>query len=82
MEFVSNVYFEYSLETASEVSLEIYGMDGQQLKAMHKEHMNAGTFRLQWNAAELPDGFYIYQFHVMDGKGMETIQGKVVKAGN
>ncbi len=80
--FVSKVYFEYSLETASEVSLEIYGMDGRQLKAMHKEHMNAGTFRLQWNAAELPDGFYIYQFHVMDGKGKETIQGKVVKAGN
>ncbi len=80
--FTKSLYFEYSLEAESEVSLEIYGTDGRRLKSIREQHAAAGTFRLHWNASELPDGFYVFQFLVVDEKGTQATEGKILKAGN
>ncbi len=80
--FAREISFEYFTASAAEVHLEIFGMDGSRLQKLHASHEFAGTYRLKWDASGLADGFYVYTLRVGEGEHMESIQGKIVKAGN
>lgn len=45
----------------SKVRLTVYDMLGREIKLLVNEEKPAGTYELNWNAANLPSGVYFYQ---------------------
>ena len=52
---------KYSIPKNSYITLKIYDVLGGEVKTLIKEEKSAGTYELNWNAANLPSGVYFYQ---------------------
>lgn len=52
----------FSLPRTDHATLTVYNMMGQKVATLLDRFMNAGTFQLEFNAAELPSGVYHYSF--------------------
>jgi len=50
----------FSLPEASNVTLKIYNMLGQEVSTLVSQFMNAGTFDITFDAINLPTGLYLY----------------------
>ena len=50
----------YSLSSAGFVTLNVFDVTGRNVKTLVKEAVGAGTHTVQFNAANLPSGMYIY----------------------
>lgn len=77
--FSEQMNFEYRLETAAPVSLNIYDMNGKQVAAFDEGVKTPGTYTLQWNGAttgsrSAAPGFYTYRLMVG-----QTLQSGIVE---
>ena len=43
-------------------TLRIYNALGEEIDVLLNRELNSGEYNIQWNAAGLPSGIYIYQF--------------------
>jgi len=55
---VTNINF--SIPSASNVSLSVYNVSGQEVASMVNERMSAGTYKVDWNAVNFTSGIYYY----------------------
>jgi hypothetical protein len=51
----------YQLPVTSDVELSVYNLVGQKVARLVSERQAAGTYRIDWNAGELPSGIYLYK---------------------
>jgi photosystem II stability/assembly factor-like uncharacterized protein len=59
--FNSSSVIKYSIPKSSQVSLKIFNTLGEELETLVNEEKAAGTYELNWNAANLPSGVYFYR---------------------
>ncbi len=61
--FNPSTTIQYSLAKQSQVSLKVYDVIGNEVTTLIDETQNAGTYRLNFNAANLASGIYFYQLN-------------------
>lgn len=61
---------EYQISIASKIDLSIYNILGQKLETLISGPVEAGNYKLEWNARGLSSGIYFYQLKV--GKDVQT----------
>lgn len=54
----------FSIPEAGNVKLIIFNTLGQELKTLINENKSSGNYNIDFNAADLPSGIYIYQLNV------------------
>ena len=74
--FADQTQIEFTLPTASGVSLEIYNLHGQRVQSLESARLDAGTHRYQWNGQNskgesLPTGVYMLRLRA-DKKWITT----------
>jgi hypothetical protein len=52
---------DFSLPTASKVSLKVYNVIGQEVATLVNEEMKAGNYQVKFNASNLSSGVYFYR---------------------
>ncbi|MFC2150833.1 right-handed parallel beta-helix repeat-containing protein, partial [Calditrichota bacterium] len=72
--FNSTAIIEYSLPTASEMSLTIYDIEGRRVKVLTKGHSEIGHHRAIWREANVSAGVYFCRLEA----GGKTINRKLV----
>jgi len=78
--FSEKLSFKFKMEFAAGVHLSIFASDGK-LVWSARTYAEKGDNQMHWNAGGLPGGVYFYNIYVEDNKSMQTMRGKVVKAG-
>jgi flagellar hook assembly protein FlgD len=79
--FTHTTSIEFSLENASEITLEIYDLSGNMIKMpLHRQLLSPGSYSIRWDATDewnstVSPGIYIYL--VKSGNAIST--GKLVK---
>jgi len=68
--FNPNTRIRYSVPSISQVSLKIYNVLGKEIEIIVDEEKEAGTYEVNWNAANLPSGVYFYR--IQSGSFVET----------
>jgi uncharacterized protein (DUF362 family) len=68
--FNPSTTIQFSLPRAAYVTLYIYNSLGQEVAQLVSKQMNAGTQKVEWNAASLPSGVYFYRLRI--GEKTET----------
>jgi hypothetical protein len=58
------------IHTAGSVKLVVYDILGNEIETLINEHLTAGTYKVDWNAANYPSGVYYYR--LISGKFSET----------
>ncbi|MEK7263398.1 MAG: T9SS type A sorting domain-containing protein, partial [Bacteroidota bacterium] len=53
----------FGLPKESYVTLHIFNVLGEIVADVVNEHLNAGNFEVEWNAASVPSGIYFYRLH-------------------
>ena len=61
---------KYSLPEASRVSLKVYNVIGKEVETLVNDEKPAGTYEVNFDAAQLPSGIYFYQLKT--GNFVET----------
>ncbi len=74
--FAEQTQIEFTLPTASDVTLEIYNLHGQRVQSLENAHLDAGIHRYQWDGQSskgesLPTGIYMLRLRV-DKKWITT----------
>ncbi len=59
--FNPSTTFEFSLPVAGTAKLTIYNMLGETVATLVDQPLAAGSYRYEWDAANLPSGVYIYR---------------------
>ena len=59
--FNPSTTIRYSIPTTSLISLKVYDILGRELATLVNEEKPAGTYKLTWNAANIPSGIYFYK---------------------
>ncbi len=59
--FNPTTQINYSIKEAGRVQLKIYDILGKEIATLVNENKEAGNYSIDFNAAELPSGVYIYQ---------------------
>ena len=57
---------EFSIPRSSDVKLVVYNQLGQTVATLVNEHLSAGSYKVGWNAEELPSGVYFYRITAGD----------------
>ena len=65
--FSENTTIEYTLKQRSSISLKIYTITGQLIKAINKDVQEVGNHKLTFDLANQTDGIYIYVFETENG---------------
>jgi hypothetical protein len=67
--FNPSTTIEFSLDDASEISLDIYSITGEKVASLiSSKHYNAGVYQVSFNAENLASGTYIYSLTKGDQK--------------
>ena len=75
--FNPNTIIRYQLPSASYVELKVFDVLGREIAILISEEQIAGMYEVEFNAAGLPSGFYIYRIQTVDassGSGTGFIQ--------
>lgn len=75
--FNPNTAIIYQLPIGSDVTLKVFDILGKEVDALVNEYKSAGTYELNWNAANLPSGIYFYRLQAGDpstGSGQGFVQ--------
>ena len=64
--FNSSSVIKYSVPKSSPVTLKIFNTLGEEIETLVNEENPAGTYELNWNAANLPSGVYFYRLQAGD----------------
>ena len=67
----------FDLPNNSFVVLKIYDILGKEVKTLINEKLNAGTYSVDWNAADFPSGVYIYR--ITAGNNIDTRKMLLIK---
>ena len=59
--FNPNTTIKYQIPKLSSVTLKVYDVLGNEIATLINEEKQAGTYKLTWNAENLPSGVYIYR---------------------
>ncbi len=59
--FNPSTTIDFALPSASNVRLTIYNLLGQEITTLVNEFKQAGSYKVTWNAQNLPSGIYIYR---------------------
>jgi hypothetical protein len=59
--FNPTTVISFQLSASGYTTLKIFNMIGQEVATLVSENMPAGTYSRQWNAADMPSGFYFYR---------------------
>ncbi len=57
---------EFTIQKSSSVSLKIFNLAGQEIATLVDKNLNAGTYKIDWNAENLSSGTYIYRLVAAD----------------
>jgi hypothetical protein len=68
--FNPSTNIEFSLPHSGCVTLKVYNTLGEQVAELLSENRDAGKYRVQWNASNLPSGVYFYRLQA--GEFMQT----------
>jgi hypothetical protein len=74
--FNPSTNIRFSLAQTGHVSLKVYNVLGVEVASLVNEQKDAGTFSMNWNAAGLPSGMYLYRLSVTSDKGQVFEQSK------
>jgi hypothetical protein len=74
--FNPSTNIRFSVAQAGHVSLKVYNVLGIEVASLVNEQRDAGTFSVNWNAAGLPSGMYLYRLSVIPEKGIPFDQTK------
>ncbi len=75
--FNPSTKISFQLPVVSSSSLKIFDITGKEVATIVNERLNAGTYRVDWNASEFPSGVYFYRLSA-EGYG-ETKRMLLVK---
>jgi hypothetical protein len=64
--FNPSTTFEYSITKSSQVVLEVFNVLGQSVARLVDEQLNAGTYRMSYDASQLSSGVYLYRLTAGD----------------
>jgi hypothetical protein len=62
--FNPSTTIEYGVSQAGHVTVAVYNLLGQRVGTLFDGQQASGTYRLQWQAGDLPSGVYLYQLEV------------------
>ena len=77
--FNPNTIIRYQLPSASYIELKVFDVLGREVANLISEEQISGMYEVEFNAAGLPSGFYIYRIQAVDpssGSGTGFIQSK------
>ena len=74
--FNPSTNIRFSVAQAGHVSLKVYNVLGVEVASLVNEQKDPGTFRVNWNAAGMPSGMYLYRLSVTSEKGQVFEQAK------
>ncbi len=74
--FNPSTNIRFSIAQAGHVSLKVYNVLGVEVASIMNEQKDAGSFNVNWNAAGLPSGMYLYRLTVTSDKGQVFEQSK------
>jgi hypothetical protein len=69
-----HVFFDFNLQTQSEVNLSVFNSMGQLVAIILDESLEKGDHQIVWNAGGFPAGIYFYRF----SKGSQAYGGKLI----
>ena len=64
---------EFDLQNSAFVTLEIYNIVGQKVAVLLNEQLSTGSYKAQFDAADLPSGVYLYQLTAGDFKAVKKM---------
>ncbi len=56
----------YGIPVKSNVVLKVFDLTGSEVATLVNEEKPAGTYKVEWNAAGLPSGFYLYRLQAIN----------------
>jgi hypothetical protein len=59
--FNPSTTIQYRIPTSSKVTIKIYNLLGQNIATLVNEQKQAGSYSVEWNAANVPSGVYFYR---------------------
>jgi hypothetical protein len=59
--FNAQTNIEFTIPEAAHLTLSIYNLLGEKIYELIKSSLVAGRYKYQWNASNVPTGFYIYE---------------------
>lgn len=65
--FNPSTSIRYALSSPTSVKLEVFDLRGRRLATLSEGQKNAGQHSIEWNAANLPSGIYIYRLSSPEG---------------
>jgi hypothetical protein len=74
--FNPSTNIRFSVAQPGHVSLNVYNVLGVEVASLVNQQKDAGSFTVNWNAAELPSGMYLYRMSVTSDKGQVFEQAK------
>jgi hypothetical protein len=74
--FNPSTNIRFSVAQPGHVALKVYNVLGVEVASLVDEQREAGTFSVNWNAAGLPSGMYLYRLSMVSEKGMFFDQSK------
>ncbi|GEM_PF-1289438 len=66
--FNPSTTIRYSLERGGHVRLSVYNLLGEKVDVIVDEHRQPGDYSIEYNAAELQSGVYLYRLRTGDGQ--------------
>ncbi|MEO8666080.1 MAG: T9SS type A sorting domain-containing protein [Ignavibacteria bacterium] len=57
---------KFSIQNSSNVKLKIFNSVGMEVETLVNQTLNAGTYRVDWNAVNFPSGLYYYRIESSD----------------
>lgn len=64
--FREKTVIKYCIAYKTKVTLKVFDPEGKMIKILLDEETEAGTYEVEFNASELQEGNYIYQFQAGD----------------
>ena len=74
--FNPSTKINFSVAQPGHVMLKVYNLLGTEVASLVNEQKGIGTFNVNWNAAGLPSGMYLYRLSVTSEKGILFDQAK------
>lgn len=72
--FHTSTTISFSMVKEGFVTIEVFNINGQKVTTLLNEHKRAGTYKLQFDARDLPKGIYLYSLNIDGNKTTRKLQ--------
>ena len=76
--FNPSTIIEYNIPSNSYVTLNIYNLQGKEIITLVDQNQNAGSYKTEFNAANLPGGVYFYKLNATNGSNVYRSEKKML----